>query len=144
MKPAPQERDAASQPLVREPLFDRGLRLFNQQSFFECHEVLEDLWRPERGPRRLLLQGVIHFAVAFYHVQRHNLPGAERQLSKGLKKLAGYLPEFEGLNTERLYLSGIECLERIGEHRNLKQFPKLTRIGRSTRSRAKSRRPTRR
>ena len=59
---------------------------------------------------RFPIEGVIHFAVAFYHVQRHNLPGAERQLSKGLKKLAGYLPEFEGLNTERLYLSGIECL----------------------------------
>jgi predicted metal-dependent hydrolase len=144
VKRTPQEQDAANQPLLREPLFERGLRLFNQQSFFECHEVLEDLWRPERGPRRLFLQAVIHFAVAFYHVQRHNLPGAERQLGKGLKKLAGYLPEFEGVNTDRLYHAGIECLERIGQRKNFRQFPKVTRVGRSKQSPAESPRPARR
>ena len=90
------------------------------------------------------MQAVIHFAVAFYHVQRHNLPGAQRQLTKGLKKLAAYLPEFEGVNTERLYHSGIEYLEGIGQHKNLKKFPKLAPLGRSTRLRAESLRPTRR
>ena len=38
-------------------LLRRGIQLFNDGEFFECHEVLEEAWTPERGPRRLFLQG---------------------------------------------------------------------------------------
>jgi hypothetical protein len=103
-----------------------GIRLFNQQAFFECHEVLEDLWRPTRGARRLFLQGVIHLAVGFYHHQKANPHGAERQLSKGLKKLAGYLPEFDGVNTALLYRESLACFETIVSGGSPEQFPKIT------------------
>jgi predicted metal-dependent hydrolase len=106
-------------------LFAQGIELFNQQAFFECHEVLEDLWRPMRGPRRLFLQGVIHLAVGLYHHQQANPTGAERQLSKGLKKLAGYLPEFDGVNTEQLYREGLACLENIVNGRSPERFPEI-------------------
>ena len=105
--------------------FARGIELFNRCEFFECHEVLEDLWRPERGPRRLFLQGVIHLAVGFYHHQQGNRMGAERQLRKGLKKLAGYLPECEGIDTLRLYGESIACLEQIGRGLAIGHFPKI-------------------
>ena len=45
------------------PLFEQGIELFNRQEFFECHEVLEAVWTPARGPERLFLQGLIHFAA---------------------------------------------------------------------------------
>jgi predicted metal-dependent hydrolase len=106
-------------------LFARGIELFNAQAFFECHEVLEDLWRPARGPRRLFLQGVIHLAVGFYHHQQSNPAGAERQLRKGLKKLAGYLPEFEKLDTALLYREALACLETIAAGRTPAPFPKI-------------------
>src|SRR5207244_6470435 len=85
-----------------EPLL-RGIRLFNDREFFECHEVLEEAWGPERGPRRLFLQALIHVAVGFYHYQRGNPRGAGSQLRKGLTKLAEYLPSCEGIDTARLY-----------------------------------------
>jgi predicted metal-dependent hydrolase len=99
--------------LSREPLFQRGVELYRGGSFFECHEALEDLWRPMRGPHRLFLQALIHFAVAFYHLERHNPPGAERQLRKGLRKMAAYVPLYEGVDTAALYREGQVCLERI-------------------------------
>jgi len=46
-----------------DPLLHRGIELFNDAKFFECHEVLEEAWTPERGPRRLFLQALIHVAV---------------------------------------------------------------------------------
>ena len=104
---------APLKPLAGEAAFRHGIQLFNDGAFFECHEVLEDLWRPMRGPRRLFLQGVIHFAVALYHYERGNSAGARRQLRKGLKKLAGYLPEFEGVDTGALYREGVLVLDRI-------------------------------
>jgi len=105
----------------------QGIELFNRQAFFECHEVLEDLWRPTRGPRRLFLQGVIHVAVGFYHHQQANPAGAERQLRKGLKKLAGYLPEFDAVNTALLYRETLACLETIVMGGGPDRFPEIRR-----------------
>ncbi|HXB72687.1 MAG TPA: DUF309 domain-containing protein [Candidatus Acidoferrales bacterium] len=85
-----------------DPLLHRGIQLFNDGEFFECHEVLEEAWTPERGPRRLFLQALIHVAVGRYHCQRRNPAGASRQLRKALRKLAAYLPEYEGVDTARL------------------------------------------
>ena len=96
--------------LTREPLYLRGIELYRSGKFFECHEVLEELWTPMRGPRRLYLQALIHFAVAFYHQERRNPLGAERQLRKGLRKLERYLPHYEGMDTATLHREGQECL----------------------------------
>ena len=91
----------------------RGIRLFNNREFFECHEVLEEEWTPETGARRLFLQSLIHMAVGFYHAQRGNRVGAVRQLRKGLKKLAGYLPSCEGIDTLRLHRDALAALQSI-------------------------------
>src|SRR5207302_7958147 len=91
----------------------RGILLFNQREFFECHEVLEEEWTPERDPRRLFLQSLIHLAVGLYHASRDNPVGASRQLRKGLRKLSGYLPSCEGIDTARLHRDALAVLERI-------------------------------
>src|SRR5436305_14198644 len=90
-------------PLSMNERVERGIHLFNEGEFFECHEVLEEAWTPERGPRRLFLQSLIHMAVGLYHAERGNPVGAERQLRKGLRKLSGYLPACEGVDTARLH-----------------------------------------
>ena len=99
--------------LTREPLYRRGIELYRTGEFFQCHEVLEELWTPMRGPHRLFLQALIHFAVAFYHQQRRNPLGAERQLRKALRKIERYLPLYEGVDTATLYREGQACLRRI-------------------------------
>src|SRR5690242_9752976 len=91
----------------------RGIHLFNTGEYFECHEVLEEVWTPERGPRRLFLQSLIHVAVGFYHSSRGNSIGATRQLRKALRKLAAYLPWTEGIDTFRLDREVRETLLRI-------------------------------
>jgi predicted metal-dependent hydrolase len=96
-----------------DPRLQHGIDLFNHGEFFECHEVLEEIWMPERGPLRLFLQSLIHFAVAFYHEQRGNPVGAERQLRKGLRKLEAYLPECEGIDTAALHRAGMAALATV-------------------------------
>lgn len=91
----------------------RGCELFNQGRFFEAHEELEAAWAECRGEERLFLQGLIHFAVAFHHHRNGNLAGASRQLRKGLKKLAGYLPSHSGIDTGALYRECAAALERM-------------------------------
>ncbi|MGH9659002.1 MAG: DUF309 domain-containing protein [Bryobacteraceae bacterium] len=102
-------------PAAVDP-FERGVRLFNAHQFFECHEVWEELWRPSRPPERLFLQSLIHLAVAFYHHQQGNRDGRERQLVKGLRKLAGYLPRFGRVDTARLYRETVAWRESRGDY----------------------------
>jgi predicted metal-dependent hydrolase len=106
--------------------FQRGIDLFNKQEFYDCHEVLEEVWTPLRGPRRLFLQALIHLAVGFYHYQQGNPAGTERQLQKGLKKLAAYLPGYEGIETAQLYRDAIDCLERVRRRQPLARFPVIS------------------
>ena len=44
--------------------------LFNEQKFYEAHDVLEDLWLPDRhGPNGHFYKGLIQLAGAFVHLQ---------------------------------------------------------------------------
>jgi len=108
-----------------DPRLRHGIDLFNRREFFVCHEVLEEVWMRERGPRRLFLQSLIHFAVACYHDGRGNPEGAARQLRKGLRKLAAYLPCCEGVDTERLRADGIAALERVEAGERLEAYPEI-------------------
>lgn len=96
-----------------DELLQRGIRLFNNRELFQCHEVLEEAWTAEVGPRRLFLQALIHLAVGFYHCERANPAGASSQLQKGLRKLALYLTCCEGIVTARLHRETLTALEQI-------------------------------
>jgi predicted metal-dependent hydrolase len=111
--------------MVSETARRRGIELFNAGEFYECHEVLEDVWRPSHGEERYFLQALIHFAVGFYHHQQGNRIGAELQLGKALRKLAGYLPAFQGVNTALLYREGQAALETIEAGGIIKTFPRI-------------------
>jgi uncharacterized protein len=111
--------------LILDKQLQRGVRLFNDEEFFQCHEVLEEAWTAEPRPRRLFLQALIHLAVGLYHCQRGNPAGASRQLRKGLKKLDAYMPSCEGIDTGRLYRDALAALEQIDAGVPLSPYPKI-------------------
>ena len=47
---------------------------FNRGLFYEAHDVLEELWLPERtGPNGAFYKGLIQLAGAFVHLQKNRL-----------------------------------------------------------------------
>src|SRR5258708_1315259 len=42
-----------------DPLYLKGIELFNACEFFESHEAWEELWQQDFGPSRKFLQGLI-------------------------------------------------------------------------------------
>lgn len=105
--------------------FQRGIDLFNAGNFFECHEWLEAVWTPTKQPDRWFLQALIHFAVGFYHETRGNRVGATKQLSKGLRKIQGYLPEYDGVRTDRIEAAARAVLETVEAGGRVDAFPKI-------------------
>jgi predicted metal-dependent hydrolase len=94
--------------------FAEGIKKFNSGSFYECHDILEDVWFDVRGPSRRFYQGLIHLAVGFYHiVERENPKGALSQLSKGVDKLNDFIPGFQGIELSALLNKINKCIELI-------------------------------
>ncbi|MBO9608962.1 MAG: DUF309 domain-containing protein [Paenibacillaceae bacterium] len=69
-----------------ERLYVEFLYYFNvARDYFECHEVMEELWLEEgRDP---LCQGLLQIAVGLYHFDNGNVSGSIKLFSQGINKL---------------------------------------------------------
>jgi predicted metal-dependent hydrolase len=79
---------------------------FNRQLFYEAHDVLEDLWLPDRhGINGNFYKGLIQLAGAFVHLQKNRL-----RPSAALFKLAQANLEKYPRVHERLDLAAVQAL----------------------------------
>lgn len=93
-----------------------GIALFNQQEYFNCHEVLEDAWNVELGRKSPpfplasppdgrcanLYKGVLQIGVGCYHLLRRNYRGAMIKLQTGADYLEPFAPMCMGVDIARL------------------------------------------
>lgn len=63
-----------------------GVRLFNAQKYWECHEELEHHWLEEPGPLRNVYWAIIQVAAAMIHYRDGNLVGARGLIAKAKQK----------------------------------------------------------
>lgn len=89
-----------------DPRYAGYFTLFNVQKFYEAHDVLEDLWLPDRhGANGDFYKGLIQLAGAFVHLQKNRLRPAA-----ALFKLAQANLEKYPVSHERLDLAGVRQL----------------------------------
>jgi uncharacterized protein len=104
-----------------EEALREGIDLFNQERFWEAHEVLEEIWHPATGIERDILQGLILTAAAFVHYQKNETAVCISILGRAMDKL-GAFDNLKGLDLGRL---------RASIEKTLKDNkPKLLRIDR--------------
>ena len=78
---------------------------FNQQLFFEAHEVLEELWLPQRGgPKDLFYKGLIQLAGAFVHVQKSRRQPALALLGLARQNLKRFPNVYDNLDLSAVLL----------------------------------------
>jgi uncharacterized protein len=111
--------------------FEKGIRKFNEGEYYDCHDILEDVWFEIRGNSRRFYQGLIHLAVGFYHLtHRNNLNGTLSQLNKGVTKLSDYSPEFQGVEIRELLKNVSHCIQLLSDEKSEKfdtaKIPKIT------------------
>jgi hypothetical protein len=78
-----------------------GIDLFNQERFWEAHEVLEEIWHPATGVDREVIQGLILTAAGFVHYQKNENDICLSILGRARGKL-GEVDYFNGLDIKRL------------------------------------------
>lgn len=64
------------------------LQFWQEEKYFECHEVLEPLWLASTGDTRWRYNGLIHCAVALHQHRRENWFGMARQWLRAGAKLS--------------------------------------------------------
>jgi predicted metal-dependent hydrolase len=62
--------DTPSKVVDKEEALAEGIQLFNDERFWECHEVLEQAWHGSKGVERDAIQSIILTAAAFVHYQK--------------------------------------------------------------------------
>jgi predicted metal-dependent hydrolase len=75
---------------------------FNRSLFYEAHDVLEELWLASRGEANdAFYKGLIQFAGAFVHLQKHNAKYPRLRPAAALLRLARTnLQEYPGVHQE--------------------------------------------
>ncbi len=87
--------------------------LFNERDFYECHEVLEDLWMETFASERPYYQGLIQTATAFYHLENGNLAGARKLFATGLQYLKPFPDLYLGFDLGTYRRTCADWLERV-------------------------------
>jgi len=106
--------DMPPKVIDKEEALAEGVHLFNEERFWECHEVLEQAWNVSKGVERDAIQSIILTAAAFVHYQK----GEEEICLSILKRARAKMSlartyetiDFEGLERN---IDGILNSERI-------------------------------
>ena len=93
--------------------YREGLRLFNEEDFFECHEVFEELWSESKGDDKRFLQGMIQAAVALFHFGNENFGGAKKLYNSAHEKLKLLGDEYMGISLGRFLADFELCFQEL-------------------------------
>ena len=93
--------------------YREGLRLFNDEEFFECHDVLEELWSETVGAERKFLQGLIQASIALFHFGNENFGGAKKLYLSAIKNLDPHGDEFMGIKLGEFLQDFQRCFQEL-------------------------------
>ena len=97
----------------RHPYYLAFFRCWNEQRYYEAHDVLEQLWLNTESPEADFFKGLIQAAGAFVHLQKRfehpshakhsrRLPPAVRLFRLAEKNLANFAPWHHALDVAAL------------------------------------------
>ncbi|MDG6963617.1 MAG: DUF309 domain-containing protein [Nitrososphaerota archaeon] len=114
-------RDLSAPPEHRsEPeLLSEARSLFNAERYWECHEVLEGIWRSKQGEEKRLLQGIILVCAAFVHHQKGEAEVAIGIMRRARPQLIYPSPKYCGFDVGALR-ANVETVIQTGHFSNFR------------------------
>jgi predicted metal-dependent hydrolase len=114
-------RDLNKAPSYRseEEVFAEAREYFNSERYWECHEVLEGVWRLNSGAEKHYLQGIILVCAAFVHHQKGEDEVALSVLQRAVAQLEFPSTRYHGFDVRLLRQSSNDILRnrRFSEFR---------------------------
>jgi len=108
----------------KHPCYRAFFRCWNEQRYYEAHDVLEQLWLDTESPDADFFKGLIQAAGAFVHLQKRfefpshakhskRLPPAVRLFRLAQRNLVNFAPWHHGLDVAALCQLLDRCAEEI-------------------------------
>jgi predicted metal-dependent hydrolase len=100
-----------------DPHYSGYFELFNQQKYYEAHDVLEHIWlKDKHGPNGAFFKGLIQLAGAFVHLQKNRPQPASSLFKLALANLEKYPHVHEHLNVAAVLELIGHWLKRLEAH----------------------------
>ena len=80
-------KHVTEQTVEKEKAISEGIDYFNNERFWECHEILESVWKNCDGNEKLLVQGLILVAAGLVHYQKDEDSVCISIFNRALEKL---------------------------------------------------------
>ena len=80
----------------------QGISYFNDQRFWECHEVLEGVWKSIDGEEKRLVNGLILVAAALVHYQKDEDEVCISIFNRALEKLQNSSGMYYEISVDRI------------------------------------------
>jgi len=89
-------------PVDIDACVQEARRLWDEQRFWEVHEVLEGVWKTREGVEKELVQGLILGAAAFVHAQKNEMQVVPAMAKDALHRLKNAPQDYYGWDLEKI------------------------------------------
>ena len=95
-------KHVVEESIEKEAAIKEGIFYFNEERFWECHEVLEGVWNNCFEGEKDLVQGIILVAAALVHFQKDENQICISILGRALEKLSRSSGKYHNIDVEQL------------------------------------------
>ena len=88
--------------ISKEDAIKDGISYFNDERFWECHEVFEGVWKKCYDGEKILVQGIILVAAALVHYQKNENEICISILNRALAKLTKAPGQYYNIDVDSL------------------------------------------
>jgi hypothetical protein len=88
--------------IAKEEAIKLAIQSFNDEKYWNAHELLEGVWKSSKGMEKNVLNGIILVAAAFVHDEKDETGICISILKRALKKLEAAKETYSGIDVDRL------------------------------------------
>ena len=86
----------------KEKAIFEGISYFNNERFWECHEILEGVWKNCNGNEKFLVQGLILVAAGLVHYQKDEDSICVSIFNRALEKLENSNGQYYNIDIDKI------------------------------------------
>ena len=86
----------------KEQAISDGISYFNNERFWECHEILEGVWKNCTGDEKFLVQGLILVAAGLVHYQKDEDEICISIFNRAMSKLENSNGEYHNIDIDKI------------------------------------------
>lgn len=116
--PLSQYEQVVEKQLEKEKAIKYARTLFNDERYWEAHEILEPVWKNSHEEEKDLLNGIILIAAAFVHDEKDESDICISILKRAMKKLSKASGLYFGMDVDEMK----ERVSEIVEEGKIKRF----------------------